>query len=679
MRSLRLFTFAVPLLSALACNDATSPLSSARQPASPEFSIVSGSGPWTTKTPMPTARATLIAGVINGQLYAMGGFGPSFVYGSPTPTAYEAYDPASDTWTPKASAPTVRALAGAGVINDKLYVVGGCFYSDCRIFYTNTLEVYDPTSNSWATLAPMPTARSQMAVGVIGAKLYVAGGMQQCAPCTPLATLEVYDPSTNTWTTKSPMPTAVTLAAGAVVNGIMYVIGGVSTVGIVATVQAYDPVSDTWSTKASMPTARSWGAAAVANGLVYVMGGMGSAGASAVTTNEAYDPSTGTWTTQADLPTARYGPAAGTINGVVYVVGGANAYTTGAYFGTNEAFTPASVGNATQTITFTSTSPNPPYVGATYSVTASASSGLAVSFTSLTPAACTVAGNMAAFVAVGACTIAADQAGNAAYLAAPEQTQSITIVKQPQTIAFSSAPPNPPYVGATYSVVAAASSGLAVSVTSLTPGTCTVAGTTASFVAAGACTIAADQAGNAAYLAAPEQTQSITIVKQPQTITFTSIAPNQPLIGATYTVTATASSGLAVSITSPTPATCPVVGNTATFVAAGSCTIAADQAGNGTYLAAPEQTQAVTIISAAQATQNLITTIASMGLSNGEVSSLSATLKNITTNNVSAACGKLGAFVNKVNADAQKGDLTMAASSQLLQAANAIMASEGCS
>jgi len=227
-------------------------------------------------------------------------------------------------------------------------------------------------------------------------------------------------------------------------------------------------------------------------------------------------------------------------------------------------------------------------------------------------------------------------------------------------------------------VVAAASSGLAVSVTSLTPGTCTVAGTTASFVAAGACTIAADQAGNAAYLAAPEQTQSITIVKQPQTITFTSTAPNQPLISATYTVTATASSGLAVSITSLTPATCPVVGNTATFVAAGACTIAADQAGNAAYLAAPEQTQSITVVTPAQAVQNVIATIASLGLPAGVANSLSAPLNNINTNNLTAACGKLNAFVNEVNTKLQNGQLTLPEASQLLQAANAIKASLGC-
>jgi hypothetical protein len=252
------------------------------------------------------------------------------------------------------------------------------------------------------------------------------------------------------------------------------------------------------------------------------------------------------------------------------------------------------------------------------------------------------------------------------------------IVAAPQSISFTSPVPSPAYVGATYAVSATATSGLPVAFSTSTPGTCSVSDGTVTFIAVGTCTVAADQAGDATHLAAPEQTQSITVVKRPQTITFTSTAPTLPLVGATYVVTATASSGLAVSVTSLTPGTCTVTGSTATFVAAGSCAIAADQAGDATYLAAPEQQQSITIITAAQATHNLITTIASIGLSGSVATSLSAPLNNIDTSNMTAACGKLNAFINQVNTKVQNGQLTTSDASQLLQAANAIKVSLGC-
>ena len=74
-----------------------------------------------------------------------------------------------------------------------------------------------------------------------------------------------------------------------------------------------------------------------------------------------------------------------------------------------------------QSITFT-TSPGAAVVGGSYSVGASASSGLPVSF-SLAPASsavCTISGATVAFVGTGTCTIRANQAGNASYLPAPQ-------------------------------------------------------------------------------------------------------------------------------------------------------------------------------------------------------------------------------------------------------------------
>jgi hypothetical protein len=85
-----------------------------------------------------------------------------------------------------------------------------------------------------------------------------------------------------------------------------------------------------------------------------------------------------------------------------------------------------------------------------------------------------------------------------------------------------------------------------------------------------------------------------------------------------------------------------------------------------------------TVVTPAQAIQNLTTTITGMGLPAGVANSLRAPLNNINPSNVAAACGKLSAFVNQVNAKVQNGQLTPSAANQLLQYANAIKASLGC-
>ncbi len=70
----------------------------------------------------------------------------------------EVYDPATDTWQTEASMPTPRADLSASVVNGKIYLVGGMEYSSKSPFYveTNVTEVYDPSTNIWSTAASMP-------------------------------------------------------------------------------------------------------------------------------------------------------------------------------------------------------------------------------------------------------------------------------------------------------------------------------------------------------------------------------------------------------------------------------------------------------------------------------------------------------------------------------------------
>ena len=254
------------------------------------------------------------------------------------------------------------------------------------------------------------------------------------------------------------------------------------------------------------------------------------------------------------------------------------------------------IGMASQTITFGPLS-GVTFGAAAFTVTATSSSGLAVSFTSATPLVCAVSGSTVTPVAVGTCSIAAGQNGNASYGAAAPVLQSFAITQASQVITF--AAPGPASLGAPLALTATSSSGLAVSFVSTTAGVCTVSGSTLTPLTAGTCSIAASQAGNANYAAAAPVVQSFTIGMASQTITF------GPLSGVTFgaaafTVTATSSSGLAVSFTSATPLVCAVSGSTVTPVAVGTCSIAAGQNGNASYGAAAPVVQSFVITQASQ-------------------------------------------------------------------------------
>jgi hypothetical protein len=264
-----------------------------------------------------------------------------------------------------------------------------------------------------------------------------------------------------------------------------------------------------------------------------------------------------------------------------------------------------SVGKATQTLTFTSTAPSNATVGGP-SYTATATGGasgnpVVLSIDAVSSSVCSIAGSTVTFQHAGTCVIDANQAGNADYLAANQLQQSVAVGKGSQAVTFTSTAPTSAQVGVgSYTPTATATSGLAVTITLDGNSTgCALSSGTVTFTAAGTCVIDANQAGNADYVAAAQVQQSFVISRQNQTITFTSTAPSTAKVGgSTYTATATASSGLTVSFGTSTPSICTSSGTngaTISFVGAGSCVVTANQAGNGTYNAAPQATQSFTV------------------------------------------------------------------------------------
>jgi sugar lactone lactonase YvrE len=264
--------------------------------------------------------------------------------------------------------------------------------------------------------------------------------------------------------------------------------------------------------------------------------------------------------------------------GIVATQAGNSQYAAAPPVGLNFAVT-----MATQTITFASIATQP--VGVSIPLNATASSGLMVSFISMTPSVCTVTGSSAILFAVGSCGIVAKQAGNINFLAAPEVGHTFWVGLGAQTITFPAIAGTPLAAGSV-ALTATASSGLAVSYASVTPLVCEVSGSTVNLVAGGNCGIVATQAGSRMYAAARPVGRNFAVTLATQTITFPAIGTQ--VVGANVTLTATASSGLAVSYVSTTPLVCTVSGSNASMVAVGSCGIVATQVGNGYFLAAPE-------------------------------------------------------------------------------------------
>ncbi len=166
-----------------------------------------------------------------------------------------------------------------------------------------------------------------------------------------------------------------------------------------------------------------------------------------------------------------------------------------------------------------------------------------------------------------------------------------------EQVTFTSNAPKEAVVGGTYTVEATGtgSADVVYSVDAdTTNGACTLEGTTVSFLHVGTCVVAADQAGDAGH-GAGRATQTIVVGQAIQSITFDPLDATAT-VGGTAELTATGgASGLPVVLTSSDTAVCTVSGTTLTFVAAGTCTVTATQAGNDDYAAAAPVQQEVAV------------------------------------------------------------------------------------
>jgi Pro-kumamolisin, activation domain len=204
---------------------------------------------------------------------------------------------------------------------------------------------------------------------------------------------------------------------------------------------------------------------------------------------------------------------------------------------------------ANQTVSFVSTAPAHAVVdGSTYSVSATATSGLAAALTigASSTDVCTIAGSTVSFNSAGTCVIDANQAGNANYNAATQVQQSFAVGKGSQTILFTSTAPSAAGTGGTYAVTAmggASVSPVTFKIDASAASVCSIIGSTVSFIGIGTCLIDADQAGDANYSAASQAHQSFAVGIGPAATLVFTVQPSSLLAGKATTATVSIEDG----------------------------------------------------------------------------------------------------------------------------------------
>ncbi len=228
---------------------------------------------WINKTPMPISRSWAPAVQYGGKIYVVGGCSSSQSQQFQNAIAnVEVYDPSSDSWTELAAMPTARVSPVAALLNGSIYVIGGF---DPSYYWSAdpTVEVYNIASNTWSTGTPLPTGCSWASAVALNGKIYVLGGVGS----DYFNTMQIFDPSTNAWSSGPSFTGGRYLCAATTYNGKIYLIGGDSwetgSDVVYNDIQVYDPATNTWTSKTPMPSPYSGLSAVALSGKIYVFGG----------------------------------------------------------------------------------------------------------------------------------------------------------------------------------------------------------------------------------------------------------------------------------------------------------------------------------------------------------------------------------------------------------------------
>ncbi len=296
-----------------------------------------GASKWAASTATPGGVIQETAAVaLAGKIWMLGGLTSFTDYSDEV----WVFDTATSTWSAGPDLPMRVHHANAAVVGDSIYVVGALATGFNAI--GNVWRHTPGVDTGWVARASMPagTQRGASIVGVIGGRIYVAGGFRNNAA---VADVSSYDPVGDTWDdTVADLPSQRDHGCGAVIGDKLYVAGGrMATIGSTTnTLHELTPGAG-WTTRAPMPTARGGTACGVIDGTLYVVGGEGNpdAPSGVFPQNEAYTPATNSWETLEPMRTPRHGMQAAVWNNILYVPGGATTQGLGAV-DTHETFTP---------------------------------------------------------------------------------------------------------------------------------------------------------------------------------------------------------------------------------------------------------------------------------------------------------------------------------------------------
>jgi N-acetylneuraminic acid mutarotase len=137
---------------------------------------------------MPRPGLFAPACTVDGKIYVLGG--QAGLEPARVSSSVQEYDPQTDSWKQKANMPAARTMSAAVAHDGQIYVFGGAddyAVEPGSVQATSSLFVYDPASDTWTESADMPFERWFMSAGLVDGKVYLIGGSKNTWPFRPFS------------------------------------------------------------------------------------------------------------------------------------------------------------------------------------------------------------------------------------------------------------------------------------------------------------------------------------------------------------------------------------------------------------------------------------------------------------------------------------------------------------
>jgi N-acetylneuraminic acid mutarotase len=282
---------------------------------------------WQEAAPLPLPLFESQGAAVGDKLYLFGGFFNEAVQAT---RSVFAYDPATNTWSPRAEMPVAVTHAGVAVDGSTAWVVGGLVgdYNGGVNPTTSDVWKYDTVADTWSAGPALPAAGGAGGLALENRRLHYFGGLgpdgQSDSGRHWVLDLDEASPQ---WRPAAAIPVARNHFGTAVVDGRIYAIGGQhgrdETGNNLRDVHVYNPANNRWHAAARLPAPMSHfhPSTAVVDGKILIAGGVTN-GRTPLADVLQYDPATNRWSASDPLPAPRKAPVMIVLGGSVYVVAG---------------------------------------------------------------------------------------------------------------------------------------------------------------------------------------------------------------------------------------------------------------------------------------------------------------------------------------------------------------------